>query len=125
MNRTAAVLKASRSAFERAAAGLRHSRGPVHGFNARIDSEKSLPEGEGDVANPYASKLTRLFVSPISLKLLLQLQQRLKQIPIFLDPFQNVIRGKRQPLRIVLLQRYFDFIPFDRRGNRWPLLRAK
>ena len=31
MNRTAAVLKASRSAFERAAAGLRHSRGPVHG----------------------------------------------------------------------------------------------
>jgi len=30
MNRTAAVLKASRSAFGRAVAGLRHSRGPVH-----------------------------------------------------------------------------------------------
>ena len=42
MNRSAAVLKASRSVFQPAAAGLRHSRAPVLGFKARIGIRRIL-----------------------------------------------------------------------------------
>ena len=42
LNQSAAVLKASRSVFQPAAAGLRHSRAPVQGFKARIGIRRIL-----------------------------------------------------------------------------------
>ena len=50
MNRSATVLKASRSTCQAAAAGLRHSRAPVLGFKARIfRGILSHPMGKGEL----------------------------------------------------------------------------
>ena len=52
MNRSATVLKASRSGLDRAAVGLRHSRAPARGFKARTLVGRNLslfvPHGERD-----------------------------------------------------------------------------
>jgi hypothetical protein len=61
MNRSATVLKASRSAGQEAAAGLRHSRAPVLGFKARTWARGILSplRGEG------GASWRRFILSPI------------------------------------------------------------